>query len=69
MLKRVKKKLSFTSLKTCKIANNRYKSIYTDMAACISKVNSEADLMWWRQNNGPDMPMNWPQFEVSLFHF
>jgi len=43
--------------------NPEYKSIYTDMAACISKVNSEADLMWWRQNNGPDMPMNWPQFE------
>jgi len=43
--------------------NPEYKSIYTDMAACISKVDSEADLLWWRQNNGPDMPMNWPQFE------
>lgn len=40
-----------------------YKNIYADMAKSIAKSDADSDLMWWRQNNGPDMPMNWPQFE------
>jgi len=40
-----------------------YQNIYTDMERSIASTDAEADLIWWRQNNGPDMPMNWPQFE------
>ena len=36
------------------------------MAKSISNANSEKDLNWWKRNNGPDMPMKWPQFEVYV---
>ncbi|CAK8693979.1 unnamed protein product [Clavelina lepadiformis] len=38
-------------------------SIYSDMKSVIDRSSAQEDLKWWRSTFGPDMPMNWPQFE------
>jgi len=40
-----------------------YTTIYSDLRSCLEDMNSESDLRWWRTNHGPDMPMQWPEFE------
>lgn len=46
------------------LANDvEFSAVYADMKSTISQASAQEDLQWWRSNHGPDMPMNWPQFE------
>ncbi|XP_036862733.1 protein kinase C and casein kinase substrate in neurons protein 2 isoform X2 [Manis javanica] len=40
-----------------------YKNIYHDLEQSIRAADAMDDLRWFRINHGPDMSMNWPQFE------
>lgn len=42
----------------------RFQTIYHTLEDTISATDAEEDLKWFRANQGPGMPMNWPQFEV-----
>ncbi|TWW64745.1 Protein kinase C and casein kinase substrate in neurons protein 2 [Takifugu flavidus] len=41
----------------------RFQTIYHTLEDTISATDAEEDLKWFRANQGPGMPMNWPQFE------
>ncbi|CAG02440.1 unnamed protein product, partial [Tetraodon nigroviridis] len=43
--------------------NHRFQTIYHTLEDTISATDAEEDLKWFRTNQGPGMPMNWPQFE------
>ncbi|XP_056878052.1 protein kinase C and casein kinase substrate in neurons protein 2 isoform X4 [Takifugu flavidus] len=43
--------------------NHRFQTIYHTLEDTISATDAEEDLKWFRANQGPGMPMNWPQFE------
>ncbi|CAJ1054788.1 protein kinase C and casein kinase substrate in neurons protein 2 isoform X1 [Xyrichtys novacula] len=43
--------------------NHRFQTIYHTLEDTISATDAEEDLKWFRSNQGPGMPMNWPQFE------
>uniref|UniRef100_A0A3Q3VMQ2 Uncharacterized protein n=1 Tax=Mola mola TaxID=94237 RepID=A0A3Q3VMQ2_MOLML len=43
--------------------NHRSDTIYHTLEDTISATDAEEDLKWFRTNQGPGMPMNWPQFE------
>ncbi|KAM3587304.1 uncharacterized protein V6R79_001491 [Siganus canaliculatus] len=43
--------------------NHRFQTIYHTLEDTISATDAEDDLKWFRTNQGPGMPMNWPQFE------
>lgn len=43
---------------------HRFQTIYHTLEDTISATDAEEDLKWFRTNQGPGMPMNWPQFEV-----
>ncbi|XP_060112300.1 protein kinase C and casein kinase substrate in neurons 2 protein-like isoform X1 [Heteronotia binoei] len=38
-------------------------AVYADLQQAIEDINDQEDLKWWRNRNGPGMPMNWPRFE------
>nr|XP_033807246.1 protein kinase C and casein kinase substrate in neurons protein 2 isoform X2 [Geotrypetes seraphini]XP_033807247.1 protein kinase C and casein kinase substrate in neurons protein 2 isoform X2 [Geotrypetes seraphini]XP_033807248.1 protein kinase C and casein kinase substrate in neurons protein 2 isoform X2 [Geotrypetes seraphini]XP_033807249.1 protein kinase C and casein kinase substrate in neurons protein 2 isoform X2 [Geotrypetes seraphini]XP_033807250.1 protein kinase C and casein kinase s len=40
-----------------------YKAIYQDLDYAIKAANAPEDLTWFKNNHGPGMSMNWPQFE------
>ncbi|KAM3926053.1 protein kinase C and casein kinase substrate in neurons protein 2 isoform 2-T3 [Leptodactylus fuscus] len=40
-----------------------YSGIYRDLEYAIKTADVLEDLKWFRNNNGPGMSMNWPQFE------
>ncbi|XP_036787223.2 protein kinase C and casein kinase substrate in neurons protein 2 isoform X2 [Manis pentadactyla] len=40
-----------------------YKNIYHDLEQSIRAADAMEDLRWFKINHGPDMSMNWPQFE------
>ncbi|XP_040201770.1 protein kinase C and casein kinase substrate in neurons protein 2 isoform X4 [Rana temporaria] len=40
-----------------------YSSIYRDLEYAIKSADVPEDLKWFKNNNGPGMTMNWPQFE------
>lgn len=42
----------------------RFQTIYHTLEDTLSATDAEEDLKWFRSNQGPGMPMNWPQFEV-----
>lgn len=42
----------------------RYAKLYTDLHSTIGNTDPDKDLKWWSANNGIDMAMNWPAFEV-----
>lgn len=42
----------------------RFQTIYHTLEDTVSATDAEEDLKWFRSNQGPGMPMNWPQFEV-----
>lgn len=44
---------------------HRFQTIYHTLEDTISATDAEEDLKWFRSNQGPGMPMNWPQFEVQ----
>ncbi|XP_044042112.1 protein kinase C and casein kinase substrate in neurons protein 2 isoform X3 [Siniperca chuatsi] len=44
-------------------ANHRFQTVYHTLEDTISATDAEEDLKWFRSNQGPGMPMNWPQFE------
>nr|CAB3264626.1 protein kinase C and casein kinase substrate in neurons protein 2 [Phallusia mammillata] len=44
-------------------SNPEMQAIYRDLQGTIDQANSTEDLKWWKLNHGPDMAMNWPQFE------
>ncbi|XP_041636377.1 protein kinase C and casein kinase substrate in neurons protein 2 isoform X3 [Cheilinus undulatus] len=43
--------------------NHRFQTVYHTLEDTISATDAEEDLKWFRSNQGPGMPMNWPQFE------
>ncbi|KAG8005577.1 Protein kinase C and casein kinase substrate in neurons protein 2 [Nibea albiflora] len=43
--------------------NHRFQTIYHTLEDTVSATDAEEDLKWFRSNQGPGMPMNWPQFE------
>lgn len=43
---------------------HRFQTIYHTLEDTVSATDVEEDLKWFRTNQGPGMPMNWPQFEV-----
>ncbi|XP_031753729.1 protein kinase C and casein kinase substrate in neurons protein 2 isoform X1 [Xenopus tropicalis] len=40
-----------------------YANIYRELEYAIKSADATEDLKWFRNNNGPGMSMNWPQFE------
>ncbi|PIO27129.1 hypothetical protein AB205_0081910 [Aquarana catesbeiana] len=40
-----------------------YSSIYRDLEYAIKSADVPEDLKWFKNNHGPGMTMNWPQFE------
>ncbi|XP_077325531.1 protein kinase C and casein kinase substrate in neurons protein 2 isoform X2 [Lithobates pipiens] len=40
-----------------------YSSIYRDLDYAIKSADVPEDLKWFKNNHGPGMTMNWPQFE------
>ncbi|XP_041443459.1 protein kinase C and casein kinase substrate in neurons protein 2 isoform X3 [Xenopus laevis] len=40
-----------------------YASIYRELEYAIKSADAMEDLKWFRNNHGPGMSMNWPQFE------
>ncbi|XP_065807112.1 protein kinase C and casein kinase substrate in neurons protein 2 isoform X3 [Labrus bergylta] len=43
--------------------NHRFQTVYHTLEDTVSATDAEDDLKWFRSNQGPGMPMNWPQFE------
>ncbi|XP_056603944.1 protein kinase C and casein kinase substrate in neurons protein 2 isoform X2 [Triplophysa dalaica] len=43
--------------------NHKYKTVYNTLEDTIQCADVQEDLKWFRSNRGPDMSMNWPQFE------
>ncbi|XP_030071383.1 protein kinase C and casein kinase substrate in neurons protein 2 isoform X2 [Microcaecilia unicolor] len=41
----------------------RYRAIYQDLEYAIKVADAPEDLTWFKNNHGPGMSMNWPQFE------
>ena len=46
--------------------NSRLPQIYEEFYHTVSNADHEKDLRWWSNTNGVNMPMAWPQFEVSV---
>uniref|UniRef100_A0A8C5MDK4 Protein kinase C and casein kinase substrate in neurons 2 n=1 Tax=Leptobrachium leishanense TaxID=445787 RepID=A0A8C5MDK4_9ANUR len=40
-----------------------YANVYQDLEFSIKSVDVQEDLKWFKNNHGPGMSMNWPQFE------
>lgn len=63
---------SFTTLERCRfkevlqtcVVLISYSSIYRDLEYAIKSADVPEDLKWFKNNHGPGMTMNWPQFEV-----
>ncbi|XP_053319262.1 protein kinase C and casein kinase substrate in neurons protein 2 isoform X3 [Spea bombifrons] len=45
-------------------AVSSYAAIYRDLEYSIKSADAAEDLKWFKNNHGPGMSMNWPQFEV-----
>ncbi|XP_033821817.1 protein kinase C and casein kinase substrate in neurons protein 1 [Periophthalmus magnuspinnatus] len=43
--------------------NQSYSTVYRDLERTITSASPQEDLKWFSSNHGPDMHMNWPQFE------
>ncbi|XP_075327774.1 protein kinase C and casein kinase substrate in neurons protein 2 isoform X4 [Odontesthes bonariensis] len=43
--------------------NHIFQTVYHTLEDTVSATDPEEDLKWFRSNQGPGMPMNWPQFE------
>ncbi|NXG43099.1 PACN1 protein, partial [Psilopogon haemacephalus] len=46
--------------------SSSYANVYRELEQTIRLADAQEDLRWFRSTSGPGMPMNWPQFEVSL---
>ncbi|NWR21414.1 PACN1 protein, partial [Emberiza fucata] len=46
--------------------SSSYANVYRELEQTIRMSDAQEDLRWFRSTSGPGMPMNWPQFEVSL---
>lgn len=42
-----------------------YSMVYRELERTITSASPQEDLKWFSNNHGPDMHMNWPQFEVQ----
>lgn len=56
MLLDVKRHLNLTE-------NQSYSMVYRELERTITSASPQEDLKWFSNNHGPDMHMNWPQFE------
>ncbi|KAK1796384.1 hypothetical protein P4O66_009434 [Electrophorus voltai] len=43
--------------------NQSYATVYRELERAITSSSAQDDLKWFNSNHGPDMHMNWPQFE------
>ncbi|XP_077459143.1 protein kinase C and casein kinase substrate in neurons protein 1-like isoform X2 [Stigmatopora argus] len=43
--------------------NQSYASVYQELEQSITSASAQDDLQWFKNNHGPGMYMNWPQFE------
>ncbi|XP_061582858.1 protein kinase C and casein kinase substrate in neurons protein 1 isoform X2 [Cololabis saira] len=43
--------------------NHSYATVYEDLERTITLISPQEDLKWFNSAHGPDMHMNWPQFE------
>lgn len=42
--------------------------IYEEFYHTINNADHKKDLMWWSNNHGDNMAMNWPTFVVCIQH-
>ena len=62
-----KQRTKFTYI--CKsFSTFRLPQIYDEFYHTVNNADHDKDLRWWSNTHGVNMPMAWPQFEVSL-HF
>ncbi|XP_061488360.1 protein kinase C and casein kinase substrate in neurons protein 1 isoform X2 [Rhineura floridana] len=43
--------------------NSSYAKVYRELEQTVRAADAQEDLRWFRNTNGPGMPMNWPQVE------
>ncbi|KAI1884705.1 hypothetical protein AGOR_G00229170 [Albula goreensis] len=43
--------------------NDSVKAVYSELHHALMSINEQDDLRWWRNNHGPGMPTDWPQFQ------
>ena len=60
-----KKYLGKSVLPTLDFLFFRLPQIYEEFYHTVNNADHEKDLKWWSNTYGVNMPMNWPQFEVS----
>ncbi|CAL8379238.1 unnamed protein product [Gadus morhua 'NCC'] len=58
-------KESFLSIhKHLDITNNEnVKAVYSELHHTLMSINEQDDLRWWRNNQGPGMPTDWPRLQ------
>ncbi|XP_062373608.1 protein kinase C and casein kinase substrate in neurons protein 2 isoform X5 [Sardina pilchardus] len=44
-------------------SNHKFQTVYHTLEDTVKSADAEEDLKWFRNNSGPGMHMNWPQFE------
>ncbi|XP_048123608.1 protein kinase C and casein kinase substrate in neurons protein 2 isoform X5 [Alosa alosa] len=44
-------------------SNHKFQTVYHTLEDTVKSADAEEDLKWFRNNHGPGMHMNWPQFE------
>ncbi|KAJ4940414.1 hypothetical protein JOQ06_026717 [Pogonophryne albipinna] len=45
--------------------NESVKAVYSELHNTLMSINELDDLKWWKNNNGPGMPTDWPKIDVS----
>ncbi|KAM7423070.1 hypothetical protein PAMA_010886 [Pampus argenteus] len=48
--------------------NESYATVYRELEHTIMTASPQEDLKWFSSIHGPGMHMNWPQFEVQIYH-
>ncbi|XP_024140051.1 protein kinase C and casein kinase substrate in neurons 2 protein [Oryzias melastigma] len=43
--------------------NESVKAVYSELHQTLMSIDEQDDLKWWKNNNGPGMPTDWPKIE------